>query len=353
MGHMNDRSLWVDYAKGIGIVLVVYGHVARGVHSAGLPMDEQLFQLIDSVIYSFHMPLFFFVSGLLFVGSLQRQGGLRLVATKLDTVAYPYIIWSVIQGGTEALLSQFTNGNVTVGDVAALLWQPRAQFWFLYALFFVFLLATPIYRRLDARWHFAIFAAAAGVYVFRDGIPGGVPLNFIYQYFVFFSLGIFVGPLIPRLAVNVGKLLGVSAIAFAAFQFALHGSFGQNYTTPHNLLALMLAVVSILAVMAISMQLAKAGPGLLAGIGNASMGIYLMHILAGSGVRIVLQKFMGIDSAAVHLVLGTIAGVGLPLLMLRTINDGRLAILLKPPRWLSMSAIAGRYRAGGAAVASE
>jgi hypothetical protein len=52
-------------------------------------------------------------------------------------------------------------------------------------------------------------------------------------------------------------------------------------------------------------------------------------------------------------VLGTIAGVGLPLLMLRTINDGRLAILLKPPRWLSMSAIAGRYRAGGAAVASE
>ena len=63
---MQERNAWVDYAKAIGIILVVYGHVARGVFNAGLPMDEDNYLLIDSIIYSFHMPLFFFLSGLYF-----------------------------------------------------------------------------------------------------------------------------------------------------------------------------------------------------------------------------------------------------------------------------------------------
>ncbi len=53
---MQERNVWVDYAKAIGIILVVYGHVARGVFNAGLPMDEGEFVLVDSIIYSFHMP---------------------------------------------------------------------------------------------------------------------------------------------------------------------------------------------------------------------------------------------------------------------------------------------------------
>ncbi|MBC7755034.1 MAG: acyltransferase family protein [Bdellovibrio sp.] len=62
----NLRTLWVDYAKALGIMLVVYGHVTRGLYNAQIPMNENLFKLIDSIIYSFHMPLFFFLSGLFF-----------------------------------------------------------------------------------------------------------------------------------------------------------------------------------------------------------------------------------------------------------------------------------------------
>jgi fucose 4-O-acetylase-like acetyltransferase len=63
---MQNRDHWVDYAKGLGILLVVYGHVSRGVFNAGIKVDAELFKLVDSVIYSFHMPLFFFLSGLFF-----------------------------------------------------------------------------------------------------------------------------------------------------------------------------------------------------------------------------------------------------------------------------------------------
>lgn len=57
---------WVDYAKGIGIILVVYGHVARGVFNAGITEDEKLFRLVDAVIYSLSYALVFFYIRLVF-----------------------------------------------------------------------------------------------------------------------------------------------------------------------------------------------------------------------------------------------------------------------------------------------
>lgn len=59
------HEAWPDIAKGIGILLVVYGHVARGIEKAGLPIDPVFFKTVDVLIYAFHMPLFFFVSGYL------------------------------------------------------------------------------------------------------------------------------------------------------------------------------------------------------------------------------------------------------------------------------------------------
>lgn len=66
------RESWVDYAKGIGILLVVFGHVNRGLQAAGIIMPSKLYHLVDSIIYSFHMPLFF-LSGLFLLSRLRRK----------------------------------------------------------------------------------------------------------------------------------------------------------------------------------------------------------------------------------------------------------------------------------------
>ena len=47
------RNDFIDFLKGIGIILVVIGHVSQN-------------ERINDFIYSFHMPLFFFISGFLF-----------------------------------------------------------------------------------------------------------------------------------------------------------------------------------------------------------------------------------------------------------------------------------------------
>lgn len=60
---INERNRSIDAVKGVLILLVIIGHVLVG------PIDEHV---VRYVIYSFHMPAFFFVSGYLL--SLERLG---------------------------------------------------------------------------------------------------------------------------------------------------------------------------------------------------------------------------------------------------------------------------------------
>lgn len=57
------RSLrldWIDYAKGIAIILVVYGHVLIGIYNTGLNIPYSFYIYSLKFVYSFHMPVFFF-----------------------------------------------------------------------------------------------------------------------------------------------------------------------------------------------------------------------------------------------------------------------------------------------------
>jgi polysaccharide biosynthesis protein PslL len=75
---MSHRNLTVDIAKGIGILLVVFGHNWIVKHEPG--------ELLR-VIFSFHVPLFFFMSGFF----LKESGSLKqFMIRRADTLLKPY-----------------------------------------------------------------------------------------------------------------------------------------------------------------------------------------------------------------------------------------------------------------------
>lgn len=78
------RIDWIDNAKAIGICLVVLGH------TSGLP--EFAFQLI----YSFHMPLFFFLSGYLLKSSTLHLPFPDYLKRLWRTILVPYVGFWVI-----------------------------------------------------------------------------------------------------------------------------------------------------------------------------------------------------------------------------------------------------------------
>lgn len=308
------RDTWVDYAKAIGILLVVYGHVARGIYNAGIPMNTALYERVDSIIYSFHMPLFFFLSGIYFFHSLNRRGPAALAANKLDTILYPYILWSLIQGLTEVSLSPYTTGAATLTEVLAL-WNPRVQFWFLYALLLVVLTAILVFRNETLLLLVAVLAASSLAYVYQEHIPSALHSDYVVKNFVFFALGIWFERVKHALSRHPWTWAAAGVAGFVAAQYGFHVELGLTYADK-GVGSLLVAIVSILAVASVSMLLARRPMPWVLALGGASMAIYVMHILAGSGVRILLQRVLGIQDAGVHLLAGCLAGVLLPMLVL-------------------------------------
>ena len=329
-----DRNALFDYAKGIGIILVVYGHVARGVFNAGLPIDKDFYTLVDSVLYSFHMPLFFFLSGLFFLQSLQKRGYFALMRGKVDSILFPYVLWSLLQGGIEYGLSNYTNGKVGLDEIFALFWQPRAHFWFLYTLFGMFAIAGILYWKSSTLWISIIFALGSTIYLFGLAPVDLFVFNSFANYFVFFALGVSASPLKPHLATHRFWFLPLTALLFIASQWVWLEHLVITHSIALKLISLGLAASGILIVLALSQRLAGLGLGWkwLAYVGQHSMEIYLIHILASSGARIALQKGLGVTDASMHLAVGMLFGIGVPLLVAFAAQRGGIKWLFEAPR---------------------
>jgi len=74
----NERTHWIDIARGIGIIFVIYAHVL-GSHD------------FRYLFYAFHMPLFFFLSGILHKNSEGFTAFLKKSARRL---LIPYFIFA-------------------------------------------------------------------------------------------------------------------------------------------------------------------------------------------------------------------------------------------------------------------
>ncbi|MBP9988946.1 MAG: acyltransferase family protein [Ruminococcus sp.] len=79
------RNTAIDVAKGIGILLVVVGHLWDK-----LPF----FDVIHCILYAFHMPLFFIISGMLFKNTYTKFS--VFLKKRLKTLICPYILFAVI-----------------------------------------------------------------------------------------------------------------------------------------------------------------------------------------------------------------------------------------------------------------
>ncbi len=75
------RKMYIDIAKGIGISFVVFAHIYQNFDKG-----------INQIIYSFHMPLFFVLSGLLFCFCRGKE----LIMKRVRSILVPYIFWAVL-----------------------------------------------------------------------------------------------------------------------------------------------------------------------------------------------------------------------------------------------------------------
>ncbi len=274
------RIEWLDIARGMGIVLVVAGHAERGLVSADIARGPG-WHVFDLGLYTFHMPLFMLLAGLNVTGSL-RRGRRAFLKAKLWTIAWPYVLWSLVQGTLLVLLSGMTNGKGDWSALARIGWQPISPFWFLYAL----MLYMMVVAFVGARARVLVPLALAGIVAshFLDGDTIGHQIA--YQA-VFFVTGVLGASWIRALPVHP-RLLALFAIAWWG-AFALMPWAGE---TPYLKPAALPAAACGIAFM---LMLARGSAGsavqsVFVRFGRASMTIYVMHILGTAGARIALTR---------------------------------------------------------------
>lgn len=140
---------WIDVTKGIGVLLVILGH-------------NNFNPFLKAIIYTFHMPLFFFINGYLFHYVKYKQNAHGFIYRKFKRLVVPYFITNIIILCTFTLISFFNlysfNGNSPVESLIGVLYgngaplNPSTIFtntintpsWFLLSLFCASLLLYTI-----------------------------------------------------------------------------------------------------------------------------------------------------------------------------------------------------------------
>lgn len=117
------RIEWIDVAKGIGMIFVQMGHTY-------FP------DIIINWLYSFHMPLFFFLSGVTYRGG--RYNFKEYFFRKIKTILIPYVLFCIISILNAWILQAMSGGinlhiKSTIGSI--LLNFPQRPYWFFVCLF--------------------------------------------------------------------------------------------------------------------------------------------------------------------------------------------------------------------------
>ena len=141
-----QREIWVDRVKVIACILVVLGHFFQSMTKAGIMPDGAVYQWFNQTIYYFHVPLFFICSGYLHQKYSQvntARSWLRNIGKKALALGVPYFTFSTATWILKTLFSG--NVNDQIGGLSdTLLLHPTSPYWYLYALFFIFLV-TPTF----------------------------------------------------------------------------------------------------------------------------------------------------------------------------------------------------------------
>ena len=151
---VSEREHVFDIMKGIGIFLVVLGHVVRTCEIGPFSLP--------SFIYSFHMPLFFFVSGMLyhernhFLKNISIKLGVPYISFAFLSYAYWFFFESKYRSATDVdSLVQFTNIFFPMNIYGG--YAFNVVLWFLPALFFCSVLFYLFSKICKGRLLFLMF----------------------------------------------------------------------------------------------------------------------------------------------------------------------------------------------------
>lgn len=325
---VKTREKWVDDVKVIACIFVVLGHFFQSMTKANILPENDLYKWFNTTIYYFHVPLFFICSGYLYQKYSKVndfKSWKKNVAKKALALGVPYVIFSTATWVLKTVFSSSVNDQIGgLGDT--LLFHPTAPYWYLYALFFIFLV-TPTFSTIKLAAVGLVVAVVAKVYILTGGGTGIYAVSTVLANEIWFVLGMSI------CAFNVqirgkrrqGTIIG---ILFFGLSVAVYMANIQNSAVSFAL-GLMACAAVILLVAGLEDKSGK----VMSFLAEYTMPIFLMHTLFAAPMRSVLLK-IGVTNAVAHIGLGLGVSFAGPIVA---------AWIMKKTKWLEFFLYPNKY----------
>jgi uncharacterized membrane protein YcfT len=325
------RIDWVDYAKGISIILVVMMHSTLSSEEA-LHATGWMHPIVEFA-KPFRIPAFFVIAGLFAARGIDRDWR-SFLDSKVLHFAYFYVLWLTIQFAFRGPVYVADDGVLEAIRVYLLAFvDPFGTLWFVYLLP-VFFLATRLTRRLPP---LAVLAAAALLQSAQIE-SGWTLIDEFAGRFVFFYTGCLSGRWIVTHAEWFRARPMATILALAAWAIVT-GACVSAGLAGSPVVSLMLGFAGAAAVIAVSVLLAGFDLfGFIRQCGQQSLAIYLAFFLPMAVTRIALVKTGIVTDPGTVSLLVTAAAVVAPLALSWLVRGSALGFLFERPDRFRLSA---------------
>ena len=327
----SKRQPWIDYARGICIIMVCYRHCFDGLTNADIQTQGFiLFKYLNVFLFSFRMPLFFIVSGLFVAASLRKKGLSNYISDRFKIIFYPLLVWGTIQITLQLQFAPYVNAHREVIDYLNLIIYPRKieQFWYLNALFVVGVIYAfiKVKLKLTNLQHLAVALVFYSVGGYLHAIKTGAFIfTDVFHYYLFFAIGDNISQFVldknkAKYFTELKYVLPVFVLFIITHYFftKINLQHNQDYYIEHYmpLFFLVVALTGCCFIVQISFLLEKTGVlKFLRVVGYHSLFIYVMHLIVLAATRALLTHVFDVSSVPLLLSAGILMGITLPIII--------------------------------------
>lgn len=178
----DERDHHIDALKGLTILLVLLGH---SIQVNNINFDNNI---LFKVIYSFHMPMFMFLSGFILLTQLDHSF-LSYLKKNAVRLVLPFFVWYLI---SYIILGFYKNFSL-INYLLDLMKSPDRGLWFLWILFLnsIFLFGVLRISRYKNWQHWENYFVIGAILLSRTASSDFLGLAEVKQYFPYYAAGFF------------------------------------------------------------------------------------------------------------------------------------------------------------------
>lgn len=289
------RDIRIDTLRGLACIFLVGYHVIGNNPSNGLHIESGFLREINDLLETVRMPLFTFLSGMVYAYRPLSGNWPKFLKGKARRLLIPMLVVGTLFAIIQALVPGTNN---KIDNWWLLHIYPVQHFWFVEALFWVFIFIIPLeLNRLSNNKLVTVLIIAAFL-ALAIGQPYTKLLafkGFIYltPFFLFgMSIVRFKIPPLPVLPSLIG-FIGI----MAAIYFLTDGVYGRS------LLGCVIGMISCYFLLGLRLQIHW-----LAKIGVYSYSIYIFHVFFTAASRIIVTKIVELP-VEVNFLIGLTVGI--------------------------------------------